>query len=50
MVLCLLWVAQFFQGEGDSTPVIWLDQINNQKTPGEEHETFIEFQEDAESK
>ena len=25
MSLCLLWVAQFFTGDGDVTPVIWLE-------------------------
>lgn len=27
MLGCLLWVAQFFTGDGDVTPVIWLDAV-----------------------
>ncbi|MFA5496330.1 MAG: hypothetical protein WC247_16315 [Porticoccaceae bacterium] len=33
MIGCLLWMSQFFNIEGDSTPVIWL---NNSPVSGDD--------------
>ena len=46
MVLSLLWVAQFFTGNGEGTPVIWIDDSPD-KAPSEE-ESFAEWQKDSE--
>lgn len=45
MVLSLLWVAQFFTGQGEGTPVIWIDdQHREDQQDGEE--SFAEWQKD----
>jgi len=45
MVLCLLWVAQFFTGDRDGTPVIWLESLESDKAPKKEEDSFAEWQE-----
>ena len=40
----LMWIAQFFMGEGESTPIIFLEQLQEQ--PEEESEGFGEFHND----
>ena len=30
MVLCLLWISQFFTGGGDVIPVIWMESPDSQ--------------------
>jgi hypothetical protein len=43
MVLCLAWVAQFFRGGGESTPVIWIEELGSQSR-GKPEESFGEFE------
>jgi hypothetical protein len=44
MALSLLWVAQFFSGFGEGTPVIWIDDSPNKV---KEEESFAEWQQDS---
>jgi len=43
MVLCLLWVSQFFTGDREGTPVIWLESLSGDGAPKDE-ESFAEWQ------
>ena len=47
MALSLLWVAQFFTGKGEGTPVIWIDDSPD-KAQEEGEESFAEWQKDSE--
>ncbi|KJS07820.1 MAG: hypothetical protein VR73_07895 [Gammaproteobacteria bacterium BRH_c0] len=35
MVACLLWVSQFFRGDGNMTPVIWLENVDRSEDFGQ---------------
>jgi hypothetical protein len=45
MVLSLLWVAQFFTGDEETTPVIRLENINNKPASKRDDDSFAEWQE-----
>lgn len=44
MLGCLLWVSQFFNLDDDTTPVIWIEDLQNPRSPQQE-ESFAEWQE-----
>ena len=43
MLLCLLWVSQFFTGSGNVIPVIWIEEVPNGETP-QDQDAFAEWQ------
>ncbi len=45
MIGCMLWVSQFFGGQGEGTPVIWLEKMRGD---ADGQEDFIEFEEEDE--
>lgn len=45
MVACLLWVAQFFGGDEDVTPVIWLERMGEESQNSSDEE-FVEWEDD----
>ena len=48
MAGCLLWVSQFFTGEGESTPVIWIENLQN--AGGEEEKPFSGWEQEEREK
>lgn len=47
MSLCLLWVSQFFDGEENVTPVIWIEDLR-QDARESDKEPFAEWQKEEE--
>lgn len=45
MLLSLLWVSQFFTGEREGTPVIWLESLTNDRGEKDDGESFAEWEE-----
>lgn len=45
MVSLLMWVAQFFTGNRESKPVIWIEQLGEQAEG--ESQDFAEFEDDG---
>ena len=47
MLLSLLWVAQFFGGDGDVTPVIWIEDLRQEaEAGGRDEDSYAEWETD----
>lgn len=47
MLLSLLWVSQFFGGDGDVTPVIWIEELQQETgAGGRDEDSFAEWETD----
>lgn len=44
MLLSLLWISQFFTGDREYAPVIWIESLNNDTSDKKDEESFAEWE------